>query len=250
MIPREDWQFAVITPGGQPRFDPVHVYLPSGFKKGQLYELIYTAKHPRVVGLGLAAARDAISFFHFERADDLGTVNPLAPDGQPDAQYAYIFGISQSGRFITHMIYQGFHVDERNRMVFEGARPHVAGAGKGGFNYRFAQTTHHQKHLQGNYFPADHFPFHYTRDGELQHDPLGQAGRAHGDVFAEAKRLGKTPKVLITNHEGEYWTRSASLVHTDVEGRQDARLHPLVRVYMVNGVRPAWPSNRALWGSA
>ena len=241
LIPRTDWRFAVISPGGQPRFDPVHVHLPSGFEKGKLYELVYMAKHPRVVGLGLAAARDAISFFHFEAADDVGNVNPLAVDGQPDAEFAYIFGISQSGRFITHMIYQGFHVDEQNRMVFEGARPHVAGAGKGGFNYRFAQTTHHQKHLQGNYFPADHFPFHYTPDGEHQRDPHGSGGRAKGDVFAAAKRLGKIPKVMVCNHEGEYWTRSASLVHTDVVASQDARLHPQVRVYMVNGSRHGTP---------
>lgn len=240
-IARKNWRFAVNTPGGTPRFDPVNVYLPDGFEKGKLYELIYTAKHPRVVGLGLAAVRDAISFFHFEAEDEAGNANPLALNGRPDSRFAYIFGISQSGRFITHMIYQGFHVDERNRMVFEGARPHVAGAGKGGFNYRFAQTTHHQKHLQGNYFPADHFPFHYTPDGEVQHDPLGQTGRSEGDVFAEAKRLGKIPRILIVNHEGEYWTRSASLVHTDVEGKQDARLHPLVRVYMVNGVRHGTP---------
>ena len=242
VIPRENWQFAIVTPGGEPRFDPVHVYLPGGFAKGKIYELIYTAKHPRVVGLGLAATRDAISFFHFDAADDVGNANPLALKGQPDPQYAYIFGISQSGRFITHMIYQGFHVDEKNRMVFEGARPHVPGAGKGGFNYRFAQTTHHPKHLQGNYFPADHFPFHYTRDGAVQHDPLGQPGRQEGDVFAMAKRLDKIPKIMITNHEGEYWTRSASLVHTDVGGKWDAQLHPLVRVYMINGVRHGAPS--------
>jgi hypothetical protein len=127
-------------------------------------------------------------------------------------------------------------------MVFDGARPHVAGAGKGGFNYRFAQTTHHQKHLQGNYFPADHFPFHCTPNGELQHDPHGPPSRRRGDVLAEAKRLGKIPKIMISNHEGEYWTRSASLIHTDVEGQQDARLHPRVRVYMVNGVRHGTPS--------
>lgn len=242
LIDRGDWQFAIITPHGTPRFDPVHVYLPGGFEKGKLYELIYTAQHPRVVGLGLTAVRDAISFFRFEAADDSGNANPLLLNGKPDSKSAYIFGISQSGRFITHMIYQGFHVDEQNRMVFEGARPHVAGGGKGGFNYRFAQTTHHPKHLQGNYFPADHFPFHYKPDGHVQHDPFGQAGRLEGDLFAEAKRLGKIPKLLVVNHEGEYWTRSASMVHTEVDGMRDAQLHPLVRVYMVNGVRHGTPS--------
>ncbi len=51
-----------------------------------------------------------------------------------DPKYAYIFGISQSGRVINTMIDQGFHVDEKGRMVFEGARPDVPGGGKGPFN--------------------------------------------------------------------------------------------------------------------
>lgn len=240
-IPREQWQFAVLDKQDQPRFDPVHVYLPAGYERGKLYELIYTGQHPRVVGLGLAAVRDAISFFHFESSDDSGQVSPLALDGRADPRYAYIFGISQSGRFITHMIHQGFHVDEQNRLVFEGARPHVPGAGKGGFNYRFAQTTHHQKHLQGNYFPADHFPFHYAPEGEVQVDPLGQPGRREGDVLAVAKQLRRIPKLMVCNHEGEYWTRSASLLHTDVLGEQDAQLHRSVRIYMVNGARHGTP---------
>ena len=241
LIPRDQWRFGVLV-DGTPTFDPVHVYLPQGFQKGKLYELVYTAMNPRVVGLGLAAVRDAISFFHFEAADDTGFASPLAVDGKPDSKFAYIFGISQSGRFTTQMIDQGFHVDEQNRLVFEGARPHVAGGGKGGFNYRFSQTTHHQKHLQGNHFWADHFPFHFTKEGELQDDPLGQPNRKTGDVLAVAKRLGKIPKIMISNHEGEYWTRSASLIHTGVDGKQDARLHANVRVYIVNGCRHGTPS--------
>ena len=252
VLPRQDWKFASLDSQRQPRFDPRHVYLPSGFKRGKLYELIYRASEPRVVGLGLTAVRDAISFFRFETHDAEGHPNPLAVAGSLDSQFAYIFGISQSGRFITHMIYQGFHVDEQGRLVFDGARPHVAGGGKGGFNYRFAQTTHHAKHLQGNYFPADHFPFHYTPNGKQQVDFAGQPGRQQGDLFAVGKQLGQLPRIMISNHEGEYWTRSASLVHTDVTGRRDAQLHPLVRVYMVNGCRHGAPgrgSRRSAAGS-
>ena len=47
---------------------------------------------------------------------------------------------------------------------------------------------------------------------------------------------------MVCNHEGEYWTRSASLIHTEVDGSRDARLHPRVRVYMVNGARHGTPS--------
>lgn len=243
-IPRQDWQFAVLK-DGRALFDPAHVYYPNGFRKGKIYELLYWAKNPRVVGLGLASIRDAMSFFHFEARDDRGTPNPLADGMQkPDPQYAYIFGISQSGRVINTMIYQGFHVDEQGRMVFEGARPDVPGGGKGAFNYRWAQTTHHPKHMEGNYFAADHFPFNFTKDGVDQVDPYRTRDGVFGDVLAVAKVLGKVPKILLTNHESEYWTRAASLVHTDVFGIRDAHAitHPNVRFYAVNGSQHGAPS--------
>jgi hypothetical protein len=241
VIPRERWKFARLDESGKPVFSPVHIHLPDGFRRGRLYELIYTAVNPRVVGLGLAAIRDAISFFRFETQDASGVPNPLASHGEPDSEYAYIFGISQSGRVIAHMIFQGFHVDEQNRMVFDGARPHVPGGGKGGFNFRWAQTTHHPKHLEGNYFPADFMPFLYAEDGVEQFDPYGQEGRHYGDLLRAAKALGKVPKILVANHALEYWTRSASLLHTNVQGTADLTLNPNVRVYMINGARHGSP---------
>ena len=248
VIPRDQWQFARLDKDGKPVYSSTQVYLPGGFEKGKIYELIYTAKNPRVVGLDLAAVRDAISFFHFESLDDKGAPNPLlVGNGSPDPKYAYIFGISQSGRFATHMIYQGFHVDEKGRMVFEGARPQVSGGGKGSFNYRWAQTTHHPKHKEANYFPADFFPFNYTEDGVEQFDPLGQEGRKYGDVLAVAKQLGKVPKIMVGNHGLEYWTRAASLVHTNVSGTADITLHPNVRIYMVNGARHGSPGAGSKW---
>jgi hypothetical protein len=251
-IDRSAWDFAkVVNNAVVP--SAVQVYYPNGgngFEKGRIYEVLYWAKNPRVVGLGLAGIRDAISFFRFETQDDVGTKNPLAvakgkkeEKVEADPEYAYIFGISQSGRVITTMIYQGFHVDEKGRMAFEGARPDVPGGGKGSFNYRWAQTTHHPKHIEGNYFAADHFPFNFTRNGRHQLDPY-QPG-ALGDVLAVAKRLGqRVPKIMLTNHETEYWTRAASLVHTDVLGTQDALdlTHPDVRFYAVNGSQHGSPS--------
>ena len=134
--------------------DPTSIAVEGGIQPGLIYELIYEVENPRVVGLGLAAVRDAISFFHFQGSDRFGTPSPLAERAdrgwESAIDYAYIFGVSQSGRFIVHMLWQGFHVDESDRMVFEGARIHVAGGGKGGFNHRFAQTTHHPSDLEGN----------------------------------------------------------------------------------------------------
>jgi hypothetical protein len=228
-IPNDRWRYARIE-GGVEIPDPTSIAVDGGIEPGRIYELIYEVQNPRVVGFGLAAVRDAIGFFHFEGSDALGNPSPLAVRGADGEwvsamEHVYIFGVSQSGRFITHMLWQGFHVDEAGRMVFDGARIHVAGGGKGGFNHRFAQTTHHPSHLEGNSFPADHPPFNFAPDG----------ASAENDVLAAAKRLGAVPKILITNNTLEYWTRSASLVHTDPTGSVDVAFHPDVRYYMTNG---------------
>ena len=51
---------------------------PDGFDAGAIYEFIYTAKDPKVMGLGFAATRDIVSFLHNETADAAGTANPLS----------------------------------------------------------------------------------------------------------------------------------------------------------------------------
>jgi hypothetical protein len=228
------WQFAR-SEGGHIIPDPTYIYIEQGFEPGKIYELIYTVKNPPIVGLGLAAVRDAISFFRYKTKDHYSHINPLAVSNgrngnnfKTDPEKVYIFGISQSGRFITHMIYQGFHVDEEGRMVFDGARIHIAGGGKGGFNHRFAQTTHVPSHLEGNYMPADFFPFNFSP----QEDPITHE---KGDVLGLAKKMGKIPYIIITNNESEYWTRSASLIHTDVSGKKDAAVHEKVRIYFTCG---------------
>jgi len=208
-----------------------------GIESGRIYELIYRAKDPRITGLGLAAVRDAVSFFHFEPQDSFGTPNPLAVDGTPDPEFAYMFGSSQSGRVIIHMLWQGFHVDEEGRMVAEGLIPHIAGGGKGGFNWRFAQTTHHPSHLEGRYFPVDFFPATY----EPLYDPLsgGFAG-----ILDRSRELGKVPLIIQTDHELEYWTRGASLLTTDPLGTSDAPYAENARFYLLNGTQHGTPPSR------
>jgi Alpha/beta hydrolase domain len=222
-VPRERWRFE----------DTTHVRLDGGFDPGRIYELVYTAKDPRVVGLGLAAIRDAISFFRFSTRDAVGTANPLARPGtggqaKPDLEKAYIFGISQSGRVIQHMLFQGLHVDESGRMVFEAAMPHVAGAGKGSFNHRFAQTTRHPSPLEDHQYPADFFPSTTMPDT----DPA--TGRT-GDVLAVARAMGKVPFLMYTGTSTEYWTRAASPLHTTTAGTKDAAVDERVRVYFIAG---------------
>lgn len=223
-IPRARWRFE----------DDGRVRLAGGFAPGRIYELVYRAKDPRVVGLGLAAIRDAISFFRHATRDEAGTANPLArvaADGapRPDPEKAYIFGISQSGRVIQHMLFAGLHVDEAGRMVFEGAMPHVGWA-KGSFNHRFAQTTRHPSPHEDHQYPADSFPSTTTPES----DP--STGRT-GDVLAVPKAMGKVPLVMYTGTATEYWTRAASMLHTNATATKDAALDERVRIYVVTGAQ-------------
>ena len=211
-IPRQQWRFAH-DEAGEPVEDATHIWLQGGFEPGLLYEVVYRSR-PVVVGLGLAAIRDAMSHFR----------------GQEAIDHALIFGISQSGRVISHMVWQGFHVDEAGRAVFDGALIHVGGAGKGSFNHRFAQTTRHGSPHEDHQYPADFFPFTTVP----QVDPLTGA---EGSLLDRARELGAVPKLVFTNTGGEYWTRSASLLHTDVGGMRDTALADEARLYVFAGAQ-------------
>ncbi len=80
-IASSDWKFC-----GGGTFDapqpltsiPVQICLNQGFDPTKLYQVVYTAKDPYVLGVGFAAWRDVGSFFQYVAQDDLGTPNPLA----------------------------------------------------------------------------------------------------------------------------------------------------------------------------
>ena len=219
-IPREQWSFAR-RENGVAVPDPTHLYLEEGFRPGWLYDLVYTARDPRVSGLGAVAVRDAVSFFRYAGR---GKGNPLADT----IDHAYAFGISQSGRFINHVLFRGFNGDEENRTVFDGAFIHVGGGGKAIFNRRFAQITRHGSQHEENLYPSDVFPFTTVS----QRDPV--TGR-EGDFLEVSRRSGHLPRIIITQTSTEYWNRGGSLLHTDVDGRHDVGLDQNVRLYHITG---------------
>lgn len=228
-VPRDLWRFAHITlPGAADGM--VALVLDERFHAGALYELVYEAKEPRVVGLGLAAIRDAISFFRYETADREGTLNPLADGDGPTAERALIFGASQSGRVIQHMLWEALHIDEAGRSVFDAAFIHVAGGGKGSFNHRFAQTTRHPSHWEDHLYPADVFPF----TNQPQEDPI--TGQRAG-LLDRARATGQVPLIFHTTTSTEYWTRAASLLHSDVTGGRDLPPEENTRIYFLAGMK-------------
>lgn len=220
-VPRTEWAFGrweneKLIP------DATNLHVKAGFRPGWLYDLVYKAKEPRVTGLGLTAMRDCVAFFRHGAAKD----NPLAGA----IQKACVFGISQSGRVIHHFLHEGLNGDELGRIVFDGALIHVAGSGKGMFNHRFRMSTEYGTQHEGHLSGSEFFPL----------APLQQADPVTGqtrDSLARSRKSGHTPRILFTQSSTEYWSRAASLLHTDVEGKTDLDLPDDVRVYLVAGAQ-------------
>ena len=201
-IPRNRWRF--LPAGETPR-----VALDGGFEPGRTYEVTYRATGARVAGVGLAATRDAASAFRY-RAD-------LPISGKS----TYVFGASQSGRFLREFLYGGFNADEQGRRAFDAVWPHIAGASRGSFNERFATPTSLTLFL-GTQFPfADETQ---TLDGQ------------RGGILA-GYNASTRPKVFYTNTPVEYWGggRAAALIHTTLDGKSDLPIPDDVRIYTLAG---------------
>lgn len=231
-LPRETWRFGrpIGAPDQQSNTlrDPAWITLDMGFEPGRVYRLTYTAQNPVIVGLGLAALRDALSFFRYNKTDSLGTINPLVTQGGTLPIAALAYGHSQSARALNTMIWDGLHVDESGRMVFDGVMIDGAGGGKGSFNYRFAQTSRHFSPDIELDFATDFFPFSTIE----QFDTI--TGE-RSSLLEQARRLNAVPRIFIVNTSTEYWARSASLVHTDTLGSTDVPPDPSVRLYTIAG---------------
>jgi hypothetical protein len=225
-IPRAAWQFGR-DDQGKAVPDRGKVFMAAGFEPGRIYELVYTAQDPVLVGLGPTGVRDFISFL---KRGGLRGRNAAAPfEGTPRRfSQALGFGVSQSGRFLRTFLYYGFNEDEQNRRVFDGVMVHVAGAGRGSFNHRFAQASRDGHPFMNCFYPTDIFPF---TDLE-QSDP---ETKLSDGILSRAMKKNVTPKIFYTNSSYEYYGRAASLIHTTLGGMQDAPLARETRIYLLAG---------------
>ena len=207
-LPRSAWRFP----------DAGSVTLDGGFEPGRIYDCYYRAENPPLVGLGLTAVRDTAAFLRW------GT----AGDGNPGAgqiERSYVFGVSQSGRFLRHLLYLGLDEDEAGRFVWDAVIPHVAGARRGEFNCRFGQPSLNALHAVGSLFP-------FT-DGEQEDPVTGQRGAL---LHRQASRP-HPPRILTINTAAEYWRGDGSLVHTDVAATRDVTPPAWVRQYFFAGTQ-------------
>ncbi len=226
LVPRSEWQFARDEKGTLVP-DPNFVTLKGGFKPGLTYEVAYETKNPPVAGLGLAAIRDVASALKYSRdaivvqgdmyEADISKATPL--------RYAYMYGSSQTGRLIRHMVYEGFTVDEQGRKAFDAAFVQTGGTGRGSFNERFAQPN-----ALGS-FTETKFPILYR----ATIDPV----TGIRDGLGARIPPGLEPKLFLVDTASEYWDRGrvAAMRHLSIDGGDDVVDAPNVRVFQLAGTQ-------------
>ncbi len=191
------------------------------FDARQIYELIYPARNPIVMGLGHATTRDVASFLRFDLRDDAGNANPLAVDGRLDVRRVYATGASQTGAYLRDFIYYGFNEDESHRRVFDGIMPTIAGTLRVFINARFADpNVFSGQDVAKNFLQSSYPPFTYG----VTLDP------ASGIRDGILKRPATDPKVFQIDSATEFWQLRASLNVTDADGRP-VPTPPNVRLY-------------------
>jgi hypothetical protein len=178
---------AVELPRAGWRLEETCVWLEGGFEPGRVYELRYRPRDRPVVGAGLLAVRDFVSWLRAE-------------DGR--VERAFAFGVSQSGRFLREYLFHGLNLDEAGAVVFDGVLVHVAGARRGEFNQRYGQPS-------------------------VQHTPsLGHLPPfADADLLGRQRERGGLPRVVSINTSSEYWRSEASLTHDGVPLPEEARTY-------------------------
>ena len=216
VIPTGQWSFARCSK------DPVtgvitsvpsttDICLPAGFSLDAVYQLIYTAKNPRVMGLGYAVTRDVGSFLRNQTADDFGNPNPLALSG------------SSTGMYVRDFIYQGFNEDESHRKVFDAMWTQIPGGHKLYLNYEFGQPNPFSVQHRDRYVPDTSFPTNYG----VMTDPLTWL------TDGIMKRPATDPILIHMDSSNEYWGFRSSLVTTDGLGH-DIALPDNVRNYFMS----------------
>jgi hypothetical protein len=233
IIPPSRWRLADCskTPfPGTP--SPTHLCLEGGFDTDHIYEFVYTARDPRLMGLGFAATRDLVSFLRNARADDRGIVNPLA--GR--ILFAIAHGTSQSGRFLRSFLDLGFNLGPDGKRVFDGMIIHVASQ-RIDLDQRFADPgTIGLQHEESKAAIGD-FPFTWGPET----DPLT---RRRAGLLEACTASHSCPEIFQVLSSVEYWNGRASLDTTDGAGH-DVSLPANVHVYHVAGTQHALGLNAA-----
>jgi hypothetical protein len=197
---------------------PVRICLNGGFDSAKLYQVVYTAKDPYVLGAGFAAWRDVGSFFKYAAADDFGTPNPVAGK----ISWSIARGVSQSGNFLRGWLHLGFNLDETGRQVHDGMWPIIAGR-RIALNFRWAQPDGVLELYQaGSEGPQW---WHKFPDSTRGLPPAGILGRCEAS--------NTCPKVIEHFGAAEIWALKLGPEWVGTDPKNDIPLPKNVRRYYI-----------------
>jgi len=223
LIPASDWKFAkcdAATPfPGTP--DGANICVKGGFVAPWFYELVYVAKDPKVMGLGFAAVRDIISFFHNKAKDANGVANPIFGA----IKNTFGSGVSQCGNFMKTLIHLGFNQDVDGKQVFDGVYAQIA-ARQTNLNTRFAIPG------GGGGARTDHTAF--GQGGTRGLDPGyvdTLSGRSDGGIMKRCDATKTCPKLFVGFSGTEFWVLQGSPLLTDPWGTGDLVQPANARIY-------------------
>ncbi|MFZ4285252.1 alpha/beta hydrolase domain-containing protein [Variovorax sp. HJSM1_2] len=222
-VPAADWKFATCDGAANPfpgTASATSVCLRGGFDPAYLYELVYVAKDPKVMGVGLAALRDTVSFFRTSAVDSNGTPNPVA--GRITSALGQ--GTSQSGNAMKTFLHLGFNQALDGSKVFDGIYAHVA-ARQTNINTRFAVPG------GGGGLRTDHTAFGQTAPRGLDKDYMDDISGRQGGVMKRCAASNTCPKFFLGLSGTEFWQLQGSPVLTDANGLRDLAQPDNVRIY-------------------
>jgi hypothetical protein len=191
-IPSAQWAWA-FCPSGWPGTPNPNYICVNGqtFNPSLLYEVVYTAANPLVLGVGFAAFRDLGSFLRYGTTAPGGGSNPIAGS----ISSAMTVGASQSAAFIHGLIFYGFNGDEDGRIVFDGAWPQIDGRMMV-MNIRWGQPNN----LMYLYMGGDEAPVWWADYPNLARN-LPANGMLH-----RCTATGTCPKILETFGSAEMYS--------------------------------------------
>ena len=226
-IPANQWAFGRCATGRASLVQAASdICLFGGFAPNKIYELIYTARDPIVMGLAYAVPRDVGSFLRYSLTDDAGNPNPLVTGSSSTGiRRAYSSGTSSTGMYQREFLYLGFNEDEAHRKVFDGITIYSAATHRLFANVQFAHPTfysgqdQHQDYTSNSIVP---FTFAVTTD------PVT------GVTDGLLKRPAIDPLVMQIDEELVFWQWKASLNVVDSAGNP-VPVPDNVRLYFQNG---------------
>jgi len=219
-VPASDWAWARCDAShpfpGTP--DATQVCMKNGFDATRLYQVVFTAADPYVLGIGFAAWRDVAAFFKQAGADDAGTPNPIAKL----VTHSITRGISQSGNFLRGWLHLGFNESETGTRVHDGMWPIIAGR-RIALNFRWAQPDGVLELYQaGSEGPQWWLP---------HPDPV-RGGPAAG-ILDRCTKSNTCPKVIEHFGSAEVWALKLTPEWVGTDAKTDLPLPDGVRRYYI-----------------